>query len=69
MIGIRAGEAARRDPALRQRELEALQVLAAQGRVRPHVSLRLQFAEFAEAIRALDERKAIGRIALEIAAA
>ena len=64
VIGVRAGEAARHDPALRAREQAALLQLAAEGRVRPHVSEKLALADFARAMRLLSERKAIGRVAL-----
>jgi len=69
VIGVRAGEAGRRDPALRRRELNALLALAAQGLVRPFVSARLPLARWAEAMQLLAARKAIGRVALEMDAA
>jgi len=65
VIGVRAGEAARRDPALRRRELAALAELAAQGRVRPHLASRFALPDFAAAMRVLAERRAIGRVALD----
>jgi NADPH2:quinone reductase len=68
LIGVRAGEAARRDPALRRRELAALYALAEQGSVRPYVSARLPLEAWAEAMGRLKERGAVGRIALTIAA-
>src|SRR5947208_1012694 len=40
VIGVRTGEAGRRHPEMRARELEALLALAAQGLVRPFVSAR-----------------------------
>jgi NADPH2:quinone reductase len=66
VIGVRAGEAGRRDPAMRARELDALLALAAQGLVRPLVSARFALHGYAEAMRTLQERRAIGRVALEI---
>ena len=66
VIGVRAGEAGRRNPAMRARELDALLTLAAQGQVRPFVSRRFLLQDYAEAMRTLQERRAIGRIALEI---
>jgi NADPH2:quinone reductase len=64
VIGVRAGEAARNDPAMRRRELAALQALAEQGSVRPVVSARFPLDRPAEAMRRLSDRQAIGRIVL-----
>jgi len=64
IVGVRAGEAVRRDPALGQARLKALYELAAQGRIKPHVSHRVPLPRFAEAMRLLTDRKAIGRVAL-----
>jgi NADPH:quinone reductase len=66
VIGVRAGEAGRRNPAMRARELGALLALAGQGLVRPFVSARFPLHGYAEAMRRLQERQAIGRIVLEI---
>ncbi|PZA12927.1 NADPH:quinone oxidoreductase family protein [Rhodopseudomonas palustris] len=64
VIGVRAGEAVRRDPALGAQRIAALLDLAAQGVLRPNVSHRLPLAEWAPAMRLLIDRKAIGRVAL-----
>jgi NADPH2:quinone reductase len=64
IVGVRAGEAMRRDPALGAARLKALYELAAQGRIKPHVSHRVTLPRFAEAMRLLTDRKAIGRVAL-----
>jgi NADPH:quinone reductase len=64
VIGVRAGEAGRRDPAMRTREHDALLTLAAQGLARPFVSQIFPLEGFAEAMLTLQERRAIGRIAL-----
>jgi NADPH2:quinone reductase len=66
VIGVRAGEAGRQDPAMRERELEALLALAGRGQVRPHVSARFPLEACAEAMRLLQDRRAVGRIALEM---
>jgi len=68
VIGVRAGEAGRQDPALRRRELDAVLTLAAQGLARPLVSARFPLPEWAAALRLLKSRQAIGRVALEIGA-
>ena len=64
VLGVRAGEAVRRDPALGEVRLTALVAWAEAGRIRPNVSHRLPLAECAEAMRLLIDRKAIGRVAL-----
>jgi NADPH2:quinone reductase len=64
IIGVRAGEAARRDPALRQHEQAALLRFAESGHLRPHISHVLPLERFAVAMRLLTERKAIGRVVL-----
>ena len=64
VLGVRAGEAARRNPALGDARLKALSQWAEAGRIRPNVSHRLPLEEFAAAMRLLIERKAIGRVAL-----
>jgi NADPH2:quinone reductase len=64
VLGVRAGEAARRDPARGLARQQALWELARQGRVRPHISHRVPFEEAARAMRLLTERRTIGRVAL-----
>ena len=64
VLGVRAGEAVRRNPALGEVRLKALLQWAEAGKIRPNVSHRLPLENFAEAMRLLIERKAIGRVAL-----
>jgi NADPH2:quinone reductase len=64
VLGVRAGEAVRRNPALAETRLKTLVDWAEQGKIRPNVSHRLPLEEFARAMRLLIERKAIGRVAL-----
>jgi len=64
VLGVRAGEAVRRDPALGEVRLTALVAWAEAGRIRPNVSHRLPLQDYAKAMRLLIERKAIGRVAL-----
>ena len=66
VIGVRAGEAGRHDPAMRKVELEELLALGANGMVRPLVSARVPLGRFAEAMRMLAERRAVGRVVLVI---
>ena len=64
VLGVRAGEAVRRNPALGEVRLKALLQWAEAGKIRPNVSHRLPLENYAEAKRLLIERKAIGRVAL-----
>ena len=64
VLGVRAGEAVRKNPALGEARLKALLEWAEAGRLRPNVSHRLPLAEYAKAMRLLIDRKAIGRVAL-----
>ena len=66
VLGVRAGEAARHDPALGAARIEALTKLAEEGRISPHISHRLPLEDYAKAMRLLTERKAIGRVVLEM---
>jgi NADPH2:quinone reductase len=64
VLGVRAGEAARRNPALAEVRIRKLLQWAEAGKIRPHVSHRLPLKDFADAMRLLIDRKAIGRVAL-----
>jgi NADPH2:quinone reductase len=64
VLGIRAGEAVRKDPALGEARIRKLCEWAEAGRVRPHISHRLPLKDYAAAMRLLIERKAIGRVSL-----
>src|SRR4051812_33509807 len=64
VLGVRAGEAARKNPALGVARIKALTEWAEAGKLRPNISHRLPLEEHAAAMRLLIERKAIGRVAL-----
>jgi NADPH2:quinone reductase len=64
VLGVRAGEAVRKNPALGEIRIKALTEWAEAGKIRPNVSHRLPLEDFAKAMRLLIERKAIGRVAL-----
>jgi NADPH2:quinone reductase len=64
VLGVRAGEAARRDPRLGEVRIKNLLQWAEAGKIRPHISHRLPLEDYAQAMRLLIERKAIGRVAL-----
>ncbi|MBR0937385.1 NADPH:quinone oxidoreductase family protein [Bradyrhizobium jicamae] len=64
VLGVRAGEAVRKNSALGEVRFRALSDWAEAGKVRPNISHRLPLADYAKAMRLLIERKAIGRVAL-----
>lgn len=64
VLGVRAGEATRRDPAMLARAERQLDEWTARGHLRPLISRVYPLAEAAEALRALERRSAVGRIAL-----
>jgi NADPH:quinone reductase len=64
VLGVRAGEAVRRDPALGEERMRVLHAWAEAGKVRPNISHRLLLQDYAQAMRLLTDRKAIGRVAL-----
>jgi len=64
VMGVRAGEAARKDPRRGAEAIAALTAYAADGHLRPHVSQALPLARYAEGMRRLMERQAIGRVVL-----
>jgi NADPH2:quinone reductase len=64
VLGVRAGEAVRKNPALGEVRLQALTEWAEAGRIRPNISHRLPLEDYAKAMRLLVDRKAIGRVAL-----
>jgi NADPH2:quinone reductase len=64
VLGVRAGEAVRRNPALGEVRIKALLEWAEAGKIRPNISHRLPLEDYARALRLLIDRKAIGRVAL-----
>src|ERR1700736_5735475 len=64
VLGVRAGEAVRKNPALSEMRIKALSEWAEAGKIRPHISHRLPLEDYAQAMRLLTDRKAIGRVAL-----
>ena len=66
VMGIRAGEAGRRNPEMRGQELQALRALSEKGLLRPFVSGTYPLQDFREAMAMLGNREAVGRIALTV---
>src|SRR6201996_8054942 len=64
VLGVRAGEAVRKNPVLGEQRIKKLTEWAEAGKVRPNISHRLPLEEHARAMRLLVDRKAIGRVVL-----
>jgi NADPH2:quinone reductase len=64
LMGTRAGEAARRNPKLAAARRDGMARLLADGKLRPHISARFPLERFADGMRLLEDRKAVGRIVL-----
>lgn len=64
VLGVRAGEAVRKNSVLGDIRQKTLVEWAEAGKVRPNISHRLPLQHYAEAMRLLIDRKAIGRVAL-----
>ena len=64
VLGVRAGEAVRRNPEAGKVRIKQLLEWAEAGKIRPHISHRLPLQDYAQAMRLLIDRKAIGRVAL-----
>ncbi len=61
IIGLRAGESGRRDPALALRSKAMMAQLADQGIMRPHISYRFSLDKVQDAFAAMESRSIIGR--------
>ncbi|MDP6874547.1 MAG: NADPH:quinone oxidoreductase family protein [Alphaproteobacteria bacterium] len=64
IIGCRAGEARRNDPAAGDRELAELLALAEAGKLHPYVSYTLPFERVVEGMQMLMDRKVTGKLVL-----
>lgn len=65
VVGVRAGEYARRFPDRGARIADAVDRLAAEGRIRPHVDRTLPLESWREAFAAMERGDIVGKIVLE----
>lgn len=61
ILGVRAGEAGRQDPALGRRALAEIDRIAARGALNPHVGLEVPFDRAPDAFRAMAEGRLVGK--------
>lgn len=64
--GFYWGSYRKHDPALVQAGFETLLDWASEGRIKPHVSMTFELAQFRDALEALEARKSTGKIVLTI---
>ncbi len=64
VIGVRAGEYARRAPEKGRENFDTLLAWAAQGRINPHVSHRFPLAEVKAAMQVIIDRQVVGKAVL-----
>ena len=65
VVGVRAGEYARRFPERGRAIREAVATLAADGRLNPHIDRTLRLTRWREAFDAMAAREIVGKIVLE----
>ena len=65
VVGIRAGEFARRHPAEGKRNQEVIWAWAGEGKIQSYISHRFVLEEAADAMRTILDRQVIGRVVLE----
>jgi NADPH2:quinone reductase len=62
VIGVRAGEIGRRDPALGNRTREAIYTLLEEGSIEPYVCAGFPLEKAVDALKMLENRKVIGKV-------
>ncbi|MBY6128968.1 NADPH:quinone oxidoreductase family protein [Qipengyuania aquimaris] len=64
VVGVRAGEYARRFPERGRRVAEAVDKLASEGRITPHIDRTLPLDQWREALTAMERGEIVGKIVL-----
>ncbi len=64
VVGVRAGEYGRQFPDRGVENVAAIDRLAAEGRIRPHVHAVLDLSDWREGFRMLEQREAVGKVVL-----
>ena len=64
VVGVRAGEYGRRFPQRGAENVAAIDALAAEGRIRPHVHAALDLADWREGFAMLEDRAVVGKVVL-----
>ena len=66
VIGVFWGAHAEREPELHRSNMADLLRFYSEGKIKPRISRRFGFADAPEAIKALGDRTALGKIVVEI---
>lgn len=66
VVGVRAGEYGRRFPARGAENIAAIDALAAEGKIRPHVHAALDLADWREGFAMLERREVVGKAILTV---
>lgn len=64
VVGVRAGEYGRRFPERGAENVAAIDALATEGRIRPHVHAALDLADWREAFAMIERREVVGKVVL-----
>lgn len=65
VVGVRAGEYGRRFPARGAENVAAIDALAAEGKIRPHVHASLDLADWREGFAMIERREVVGKVVLK----
>ncbi|HEV2563058.1 MAG TPA: NADPH:quinone oxidoreductase family protein [Rhizomicrobium sp.] len=65
VVGVRAGEYGRRAPEKGRENIATIDRLLAEGKIRPHIGARFKLDSAIDAMRMLQDRKAIGKVIIE----
>ncbi|HTQ14514.1 MAG TPA: NADPH:quinone oxidoreductase family protein [Rhizomicrobium sp.] len=65
VVGVRAGEYGRKNPARGRENIAAIDRLLAERRIRPHIGARFPLRQAVDAMRALQDRSIIGKAIVE----
>ena len=66
VVGVRAGEFGRRDPLLGKENIDIINSLADEDKVRPHICKVFDFKDSREALEYLENRELIGKVVIRI---
>jgi NADPH2:quinone reductase len=65
IVGVRAGEYGRKFPEKGRQNIEAIDTLLAEGKIRPHIYARFPLDKAVAAMQMLTTRKVIGKVVIE----
>lgn len=64
IVGVFWGASVRRDPAAHMTNMKELFALYSEGKIKPRISARFPLEQAADALKLMDERKAMGKVVL-----